>query len=315
MSEFNAPHEIRLVRLYDAPVQAVWEAWSDPAQLAQWWGPRGFSLTTHSKDLRVGGHWHYTMHGPDGTDYPNRTVYHEVEALRKLVYDHGANEQQPPLFRVTVLFSSVDGGKTQMDMTMALADAASATQTRAFIKSANGDSTWDRLAEYLAVRLTGEEKFVINRSFEVPREVLFAMWTQPDQLLRWLAPGGMAMRYLRADIRSGGSAWSCMSNGGFSMYGRAQYQLIEAPTRMVYTQQFCDEHENITRHPMAPLWPESMRTTVEFHVETEHRTRLTLSWQVDGSVTAEELAVFTGNRAGMMQGWSGSFDQLEAALA
>ena len=83
----------------------MWDAWTDPEQVAQWWGPRGFTLTTHSKDLRTGGHWNYTMHGPDGTDYPNTTKYLEVEKHAKLVYDHGANDDRPPLFRVTVLFS------------------------------------------------------------------------------------------------------------------------------------------------------------------------------------------------------------------
>src|SRR6478752_3467991 len=81
--------EIRITRVYDAPVDAVWDAWTDPAQAAQWWGPRGFTLTTHAKDLRVGGHWTYTMHGPDGADFHNKTKYFEVEPQRKLVYDHG----------------------------------------------------------------------------------------------------------------------------------------------------------------------------------------------------------------------------------
>ncbi len=45
--------ELRLTRLYDAPVSAVWDAWTDPAQVAQWWGPRGFTLTTHSKGLHA----------------------------------------------------------------------------------------------------------------------------------------------------------------------------------------------------------------------------------------------------------------------
>src|SRR5688572_23382790 len=85
----NKPNELTLTRIYDAPVEAVWEAWTDEKQVAQWWGPRGFSLTTHSKDLRPGGHWRYTMHGPDGVDYPNDTHYHEVEKHSRLVYDHG----------------------------------------------------------------------------------------------------------------------------------------------------------------------------------------------------------------------------------
>jgi uncharacterized protein YndB with AHSA1/START domain len=79
MSEKNKSNEIRITRIYGAPVKAVWEAWTDPKQAAQWWGPRGFTLTTHSKDLRPGGSWIYTMHGPDGVGYPNKTVYLEVE--------------------------------------------------------------------------------------------------------------------------------------------------------------------------------------------------------------------------------------------
>ena len=100
MAAHEKPNEIRLTRVYDAPVKAVWDAWTDPQQVAQWWGPRGFTITTHSKDLRPGGHWDYTMHGPDGTDFLNTTKYLEVEKYAKLVYDHGATETQPPLFRV-----------------------------------------------------------------------------------------------------------------------------------------------------------------------------------------------------------------------
>src|SRR4051812_34091905 len=99
------PNEIYITRIYDAPVKAVWDAWTDPKQVAKWWGPRGFSLTTHSKDLKVGGNWNYTMHGPDGTDYPNVTTYYEVEKYSRLVYDHGASAGKPALFRVTVNFS------------------------------------------------------------------------------------------------------------------------------------------------------------------------------------------------------------------
>ena len=127
MSANSKPNEIAITRIYDAPVEAVWDAWTDPDQVALWWGPRGFTLTTHSKDLRPGGHWTYTMHGPDGTDYPNKTIYHEVEEHVKLVCDHGGNDDRPPLFRVTVLFSEIEG-RTKMDMTMALETQEAAEQ-------------------------------------------------------------------------------------------------------------------------------------------------------------------------------------------
>lgn len=306
--------DIRIQRSYDAPLQAVWDAWTDPAQAAQWWGPRGFTLTTHSKDVRTGGSWVYTMHGPDGTDYPNKAVYLEVEPLAKLVYDHGGNDEQPPMFRVTVLFAEVDG-KTSMDMRMSLPSPEAAAQTRQFIRQAGGDATWDRLAEYLAQRLSQREQFVINRSFDAPLAVMFDMWTDPEHVARWLPPAGFDMRFIRADIRSGGSSFYCMSGTGFTMYGRAQYEQVHRPDRIVYTQQFCDENERIARHPMAPTWPETMRATIEFTAEGPHRTRVTAISEVTGPATAEELATFTGARGGMTQGWTGSFDKLEAVLA
>lgn len=314
MTETSESREIRILRTYDAPLQAVWDAWTDPAQAAQWWGPRGFTLTTHSKDLRSGGSWAYTMHGPDGTDYPNKAQYLEVVPLAKLVYDHGGNDDRPPMFRVTVLFAEVDG-KTRMDMCMSLPSAEAAVQTRQFIKQAGGNATWDRLAEYLAKRLSDQEKFVINRSFEAPLAVMFAMWSKPEHFARWLAPTGCEMHIIRADIRAGGGSFYSMTSPGGTMYGRTHYEEIRSPDRLVYTQQFCDENENITRHPMAPTWPETMRTTVDLSAEGPNRTRVTLTWEVAGEATAEELATFIGARSGMSQGWTGSFDKLEAVLA
>ena len=67
------------------------------------------------------------------------------------------------------------------------------------------------------------------------------------------------------------------------MYGRAEYLEIEKPDRIVYTQQFCDENENISRHPMAPTWPETMLTTVELTAEGPDRTRVTVTWEPYGA--------------------------------
>lgn len=316
MTTKNKSNEIRITRVYDAPVKAVWDAWTDPAQVAKWWGPRGFTLTTHSKDLRPGGSWAYTMHGPDGVDYPNKTRYFEVEQHAKLVYDHGGNDDRPPLFRVTVLFSETKG-KTKMDMTMTLPTVEAAEEARKFIKKAGGDSTWDRLAEYLAKESSGKERFVINRTFEAPLETMFQMWTDPKHFAQWLAPTGFNMKFFRSDIKPGGSSFYVMAgdNGKNKMYGRAEYQKIERPHRLVYTQQFCDENEKISRHPMAPTWPETMLTVVELAEEGPGRTRVTVTWEPYGAATREEVEMFVKSRAGMTQGWTGSFDKLEAHLA
>jgi uncharacterized protein YndB with AHSA1/START domain len=314
MAAVAQPNEIKLYRIYDAPVNMVWDAWTDPAQAAHWWGPRGFSLTTHSKDLRPGGSWIYTMHGPDGTDYPNSTKYFEVEPHAKLVYDHGSNGDSPPMFRVTVLFSEVDG-KTHMDMTMTLPSAEAAVETRKFIKTAGGDATWDRLAEYLEKDVSGKQKFFINRSFDVSIEQMFDMWTQPEHFSRWLPPTGFEMQFIKCDIKPGGSSFYVMSGpNGMKMYGRADYLHLDKPNRVVYTQQFCDEHEKVTRHPMSPTWPETMLTTVLLSAESDHRTRLTISWEPHHA-NAVEVDTFVAAKSGMTQGWTGSLDKLEEYLS
>lgn len=310
----NNSNEIRITRIYDAPVQAVWDAWTDPEQVAQWWGPRGFTLTTHSKDLRPGGHWDYTMHGPDGTDYPNTTKYFEVVPLSKLVYDHGGHRDKPPLFRVTALFSEKNG-KTTLDMTMALASPEAAAEMKKFIKKAGGNSTWDRLAEYLEEESTGNAKFVINRTFDVPQETMFAMWTDPKHFAQWLPPTGFKMEFIHCDIKPGGSGFYRMTNGQVEMYGKVNYLKIEKPDTLIYTQQFSDKDGGISRHPMAPTWPETMLTTVKLTAEGPEATRVTVTWEPYGAATAEEIATFIKARGGMTQGWTGSFDKLEDYLA
>ena len=316
MSTQNKPNEIYINRIYDAPVKIVWDAWTDPKQAAKWWGPRGFTITTHSKDLKVGGHWKYTMHGPDGTNYENNTLYHEVEPYSRLVYDHGGNEERPPLFRVTVQFTEIKG-KTKMEMTMTLPTAEAAVETKKFIKKASGDSTWDRLAEYLEKEKSGKEQFVINRTFDAPLETLFEMWTNPKHFSQWLPPTGATMEFIHSDVKPGGKTFYSMKFAGMDtkMYGIINYLEIKKPDHLLYTQQFTDEKENASRHPFAPTWPETMLTTVTLSVESSNKTRVTVQWEPQGHVPRIDLETFINGRAGMTQGWSGSFDKLEAHLA
>jgi uncharacterized protein YndB with AHSA1/START domain len=91
------------------------------------------------------------------------------------------------------------------------------------------------------------------------------------------------------------------------MYGRADYLKIEQPTRIVYTQQFCDENEKLSRHPLAPTWPATMLTTVTLTAEGADRTRVIVAWEPYGDATPEEVETFT-----KAQGWTGSFDKLNA---
>ena len=129
-----------------------------------------------------------------------------------------------------------------------------------------------------------------------------------------MGPTGSTMKFLRADIRSGGSSFYRMEFGGQVMFGKAEYLKVEKPGLIVYRQQFCDGNEKTTRHPMAPTWPETMKTTVEFTEEEPGCTRVTVTWEVVGKASPEEMETFIKGRAGMAGGWTGSFDKLEEYL-
>src|SRR5690606_17006286 len=117
------------------------------------------------------------------------------------------------LFRVTVTFADV-GGKTEMDMTLAFPSAEIAEQMKQFIRAAGGNTTWDRLAEFLAKKRSDKDVFVLNHSFGASRETVFGMWTDPEHLQSWLPPKGFSMEFLRSDIKEGRSTFYRMYNQG-----------------------------------------------------------------------------------------------------
>ena len=305
-------NEIYLSRVYDAPVKAVWDAWNDPDQAAQWWGPRGWSIKTHSKDTRAGGKWIYDMMGPAGEFFANVTLYHEVIPLKRLVYDHGGGEDRPPLFRVLVTFEELPGGKTHMEMTMALATDEAAAQTKKFIRLANGNSTWDRLAEHLD---TSHEKFVFNRVVVAPIARVYDMFATPSQFSRWLAPTGFTMEFQSADFRVGGhSSWKMTDGAGVAMHGSFTHRELSPVTRLVYEQDFRESNGKVSRHPFLPLWPESMTAVVTLASEDATSTRVTIEWSPSASASPAELAAFRAEKTGMTTGWNGSFDKLDSLL-
>jgi uncharacterized protein YndB with AHSA1/START domain len=145
---------------------------------------------------------------------------------------------------------------------------------------------------------------------------MFEMWTDPKHFSQWLPPTGFTMKFLKADIKVGGTGFYYMSGANdIKMYGKVNYLELTKPNRIVYTQIFCDENEKVTRHPMAPTWPETMLTTIQLYKEDENRTRVTITWVPYGKTTKEEVDTFLNARGGMTQGWTGSFDKLEEYIA
>ena len=97
----------------------MWKVWTDPNHVHNWWGPAGFSTTTHSMEVKPGGMWRYVMHGPDGRDYQNLIVYQEVQEPQRLVYKHGGGEDTEPVnFQTVVTFDKAGPSGEQTQVTM-----------------------------------------------------------------------------------------------------------------------------------------------------------------------------------------------------
>lgn len=112
-------HELVISRIFDAPRLLVWQAWTDPKHLIQWWGPNGFSNTAFEMDFRVGGCFHLNLCAPDGTIYPCQGIYREITAPERIVYTSTADEKHPcgaglpPRSVVTITFNEL-GNQTEL---------------------------------------------------------------------------------------------------------------------------------------------------------------------------------------------------------
>lgn len=114
--------EVIITRILEAPRELVWEAWTNPEHIVNWWGPDHFITTIEKMDFRVGGVWLHKMIGPDGTCYPNHSVFKEITFPSKLIYDHGDGERI--WFEATVTFE-ISGRGTLVTLRHLFPDSAS----------------------------------------------------------------------------------------------------------------------------------------------------------------------------------------------
>jgi uncharacterized protein YndB with AHSA1/START domain len=140
----TADREIRVSRILNAPIELVWEVWTDPEHIKQWWGPNGFTSTITKMDIRENGEWNLIMHGPDGTDYKNKSIFKEIVKHKKIVYQHIS-----PKFLATIDFEP-QGKKTQITWQMLFDTKEELIRTVKTFKADEGlKQNFDRLQAYL----------------------------------------------------------------------------------------------------------------------------------------------------------------------
>ncbi|MEO9167126.1 MAG: SRPBCC domain-containing protein, partial [Aestuariivirga sp.] len=170
--------QIITTRLIAAPRELVWKVLTMPEHLQHFWGPDGFTNTYKQFDLRVGGQALYTMHGPDGTDYPNRMRFSEVIANTSMVAEHDAGKDGPDQYRFRYgIMLTDENGKTRVTISLLIADLATRDEMTKFAAE-GGRQNLDRLAAYVAPMAAAKNLFEIERTFAVSQERLFQACTR-----------------------------------------------------------------------------------------------------------------------------------------
>lgn len=277
----SASGDLVVTRIFDAPRELVWQAWTDPTHLMRWWGPEGFSAPTSNIDLRVGGKYHFCMRSPDGQEFWTTGVYQEVEAPERLVFTdsfadadgnvvaashYGMVGEWPLTQQVTVTLESGPDGTTKPTLRHTDIPGAEVSE----MTGASWLASFEKLAASFAEGVDAAFAFpagreiVTTRTIDARRELVFGAWTDPMHVGQWWGPDGFTTTAHEIDIRPGG-VWEFTMHGpdGVDYPNRIVFEEIAPPERLVYA------------HGEAAGDPSQFRSTVTFTALGE-RTLLTM---------------------------------------
>ena len=146
---FTTPsdREIEMTRLFDAPRQLVFDAFTNPAHVPHWFGPRGWSVPVCEIDLRPGGSWRYVLRGPDGEEMGMSGVYREIKPPERIVTTESFDDY--PGESINTLTLTEEDGRTRYTVTVLYADMAARDAVLATGMSEGAAETLERLAEHL----------------------------------------------------------------------------------------------------------------------------------------------------------------------
>lgn len=146
-AELDPARILRVERLVGAPVDLVFEMFTDARHLDAWWGPDGFRNETHELDFSVGGLWRYTMHGPDGKDWPNWIRYREITQPTRIAYEHGGEMGEAAHFDGIITLDA-EGAETRVTLTLIFQTTEARDATLKFGAVDGGNQTLARLDAY-----------------------------------------------------------------------------------------------------------------------------------------------------------------------
>jgi len=242
-------------RVFDAPRDVVFKAWTDAKQVEKWWGPAGFTNPVCNVDARPHGAIRIDMRAPDGMTFPMKGTFHEVVPPERLVFTTiGAEgpDGRPLLQAINVVTFADEKGKTRMHLEVRMIVVAPVMKAAFAWMSAGWSGSLDKLDSLVSGKAPLAE-FVISRTFDAPRELVWKAWTEPERMAQWFGPKDVKIVKSTNDLQPGGVYHYGMKTAdGQVMWGKWSYINIVPPQLLVFVSAFSDENGGITRHPLAP---------------------------------------------------------------
>jgi uncharacterized protein YndB with AHSA1/START domain len=291
---------IVMTRVFDAPREVVYKAWTDPTQMAQWFPPKDFTAPVCELDPRPGGVFRIVMKGPpgepfNGGEFPGKGVFREVVPNERLVFTfegEGAGDAPPPIL-MTVIFEA-QGNKTKLTVHQTAETVADYDALLKMGAQEGLSQSFEKLDELLARKASGGTTagvagrvLTLSRVFDAPRELVWKAYTDPKHIVKWSFANDWESPFAETDVRPGGAFRIGMrpadhSEEGFAFEGT--YREVIKPERLV--QAISDGRV--------------MTTTFE---DQNGKTKLTLSVEMSGAEEQERA------------GWTQILEHLAAHLA
>lgn len=162
--------------------------------------------------------------------------------------------------------------------------------------------------------MTTSNTFIIKRTLNAPRELVWQVWTQAEHLSRWFSPKAFSIKVIKMDLKPQGIFHYCMTTpDGTELWGKWIFRDIAQPEKLTLIQSFSNAEGGLGSHPMVPVWPKHTLSTMTL-TEIDNKTELLLEWQTY-EATAEEIEAFNNAFDSMTQGWGSTFENLESYLA
>jgi uncharacterized protein YndB with AHSA1/START domain len=314
--------EVKIVRTFNAPLSLVWAAWTQPARIAQWWGPRGFTNPLCEWDARPGGHLHVVMRASEEiakvigrADHPMTGEFTEVVPMERLAFVSTAVDDagNPLLEALTTIRFAEGNGKTEMVLHASAKDLVAIAEQMLEGMEAGWTQSIDKLEEHLGAASVTTE-FTVTRTFEAPREAVWKAHSDIDRLAKWWGPKGFEWLGGTLDFKPGGAFhYGMRAPNGQEMWGKFVYRDIAAPERIVFVNSFSDRAGNTVRAPFAADFPLEILNVLTL-TELHGATTLTLRGSPLNATEAEKKR-YEAMKPSMNAGFNATYSQLEQYLA